>query len=150
MSDPDVRNLSNSFLAVRLLALHEFPDTADLGVGPFLVVQHGIDPSNPCLEPDHFLLTRDGAWLPIVAFLGLPLQERRDRACFPDAAEVMNLLEQLPPRPRVVHENSLPTDEACERSELVPSDDDADAALRRAVRWVVPPSPDSSTGNSPP
>lgn len=132
MTETAARNLSNSFLAVRLLALHEFPASADLGAGPYLVIQRGVDPSDAAMEPGDFLLTREGAWMPVGAFLGRPTPERRDQVCFPAAADVIELLGRLPARPRVL---TLPP--ASPAGEPAPGgalEADMDAALRRALR----------------
>lgn len=101
MSEPSALKLSNSFLAVRLIALHEWPAMAMQGSGPFLVAQRALDPEDPSLDADDFLLTRGGTWLRFEMFLGLDWGLAREEACFDSAAEVMNLLEQLPPKAQV-------------------------------------------------
>ena len=138
MSDDPGRPLSNSFLAVRLIALHERREEEDKGYGPFLVAQRGIDPQDPEVEPDDFLLTRGGAWLRLQAFLEMGWEEGREAACFPNAAAVMMLLEQLPPRPQVerpaAESRGTP---AC--GEVLP------AAVLRAIRGGAGPHPDFRT-----
>lgn len=132
MTEAAARNLSNSFLAVRLLALHEFPASADLGAGPYLVIQRGLDPSDTAMEPGDFLLTREGAWMPVALFLGRPTPERRDQVCFPAAAEVIELLGRLPAKPRVLP--PLPDSPAGESARVGALESDMDAALRLALR----------------
>lgn len=130
-------NLSNSFLAVRLLALHEFPAAADQGVGPFLVVQHAIDPEDPELEPHDYVLTRRGSWLRVEDYLRLPRDERGEWAGFPSAAEVITLLERLPGRPAV---EPCPASAGANPppSEASAHGDAIDSALLRAIRGDDP------------
>lgn len=94
-------NLSNSFRAVRLVALREMPRDADLGAGPFLVVQRGIDPTALEVEPRDFVLTRHGAWVPADQLLPLDWDTAERHVLFPVAAEVMELLARLPSSPVV-------------------------------------------------
>lgn len=101
MSGEETHVLTNSFLAVRLIALHEQPEFPDEGVGPFLVVQRGLDPEDVEVVPGDFVLTRNGTWLRVEAFVGLGWEEGHEMACFPSAAEVIRLMEELPPRPTV-------------------------------------------------
>lgn len=123
--------LTNSFLAVRLLALREEPSALDHGSGPFLVVQRALPPDLPEVDATDFLLTRRGTWLPLDAFVGLAWEEGRELAFFPSAAEVMGLLEQLPPRP-VVEPPPPKPGKASASSDA--SDNDFFAAVLRAVR----------------
>lgn len=129
MSEP-AHNLSNSFLAVRLLALREFPLAADQGAGPFLVAQHAVAPDDPEFEARDFLLTRQGTWLLVDDFFRLPWDRRSECALFPSAADVMVLLEQLPPRPAVERLES----EAEDRGDEPAHGDVFDAAILRALR----------------
>jgi hypothetical protein len=131
MSDETTHVLTNSFLAVRLLALREQASTLDHGSGPFLVVQHALHPELPEVDPTDFLLTRRGSWLPLDAFVGLDWDEGREQAFFPSAADVMGLLKNLPSRPVV---ESVPPN-----SRGTPGSPDASnhpffAAVLRAVR----------------
>ena len=141
MSD-SAHNLSNSFLAVRLLALHEFPKDAGQGSGPFLVVQRGIAPDDPEMEPDDFVLTLEGTWLPVEEYFAIAPDDRADRAWFPSAAAVIELLEKLPPRPAVERRKASADDaDTRPRAADQPRDDDRfDAALLRAIRGDTDPS----------
>lgn len=127
-------NLSNSFLAVRLLALREFPRESGQGSGPFLVVQHALDPDDPEMEPAHFLLTRQGSWVRVEAYLRWSPDRRAERACFPSAATVIALLEQLPPRPNVERLVASGDGGGAPSAEATPHDDPSDSALLRAIR----------------
>lgn len=140
MSEETARNLSNSFLAVRLIGLHERRVDDERGLGPFLVAQRGIDPDGLEIEPADYLLTRDGTWLAFEVFLGLGWDEGRDLACFPDAAEVMRLLEQLPPRPKV--ERRPAPSRGGNEAEEPACGEVLQAAVLRAVRGgnEIPPS----------
>lgn len=129
MSDENLHTLTNSFLAVRLLALRELPSEADQGAGPFLVVQRGFPPDEVVPEPVDFVLTRRGTWLPVEAFVGLAWDAGRDLAVFPSAAEVMLLLEDLPPRPAIERERPGGAEVEAESG-----DDAFFAAVLRAVR----------------
>lgn len=131
MNDETTHVLTNSFLAVRLLALREEPLALDRGSGPFLVVQHALHPELPEVDATDFLLTRRGSWLPLDAFVGLEWDEGRDLAFFPSAAEVMQLLEQLPSRPVV---EPLPPRTRKASDEADAADDAFFAAVLRAVR----------------
>ncbi len=131
MNDETTHVLTNSFLAVRLLALREEPLALDHGSGPFLVVQHALHPELPEVDPTDFLLTRRGSWLPLDAFVGLGWDEGRDLAFFPSAADVMGLLGNLPSRPVV---ESVPPASRGTSGNPDTSDDAFFAAVLRAVR----------------
>lgn len=148
MSEPS-HNLSNSFLAVRLLALREFPPEAGQGSGPFLVVQHGIDPDDAEMEPADFVLTLQGSWIRVEHYLQLSSDDRFERACFPSAAAVIALLEQLPPRPTVERRVASADGSDPPPAEPASHGDPSDSALLRAIRGDVTPSPRGS-GELPP
>lgn len=97
----DARTLSNSFRAVRLVALRELPPSADQGAGPFLVLQAGIPPGSLEIRSDHFVLTRGGTWTRLAAVECLDWDSSREKVLFPVAAEVMELLARLPSVPVV-------------------------------------------------
>ena len=92
--------LTNNFDAVRLLSLRklamaaEFPQR-DHG-GPYAVAQNGYDPQDPMMTPEDFLLGRSGTWLAAKWFVRLPLDARRREYLFSTAAEVVQLMEDLP------------------------------------------------------
>ncbi len=130
MNDEDAHVLTNSFLAVRLIALREQATDADEGVGPFLVVQRGLDPEDPQVVPGDFVLTRDGMWLRVEAFVGLGWDDGHELACFPSAADVIRLLEDLPPRPTVARK----LERRARQTGANTADDDFFAAVLRAVR----------------
>lgn len=136
----DLRLLTNSFLAVRLLALREIPCIEDQGSGPFLVVQRALDPELPVVEPIDFLLTREGAWVPVEAFDGLDWDAGRALAFHPSAADVMTLLQTLPSRPRVQRSVEAEPPESTTGADATGGGEAGDtfyAAVLRAVRARV-------------
>lgn len=101
--NPNLRNITNSFLDVRLVSLaswrhaSEFP-LRDHG-GPYVVAQEGIDPEDLRARADEFVLGRSGKWLALGHFFKLPTAERREEFVFSTAAEVMQVMADLPPKP---------------------------------------------------
>jgi hypothetical protein len=69
--------------------------------GPYVVLQKGAMPGDMYSKPLDFLLTREGRWLPMFAFVKLPDQERFDLCVFSTAAEAMQHLEKLVGRARI-------------------------------------------------
>lgn len=65
------------------------------GHGPYVVVQRGAMPGDPYSKPLDFLLTKEGVWLPMFAFLKLPEPERNELCIFSTAAEAIHQLETL-------------------------------------------------------
>ena len=128
MSDLELHTLSNHFQAVRLVSLHtwsaaaEFPDRD--AHGPYLVAQKAYAPEDPTLTPDEFILGRSGAWLSVARFFQLPVSDRRAEYLFATAAEVMAVLGELPPKPRVA--GVRPPEDAS----AVPADDAAHDELK--------------------
>lgn len=94
------RKLSNNFDAVQLLSMHklnmaaEFPQR-DHG-GPYIVMQTGYDPADPTMSAEDFLLGRSGAWLATKWFIRMGIEERRREYVFSTAAEVIELMQNLP------------------------------------------------------
>lgn len=65
------------------------------GKGPFVVMQQGAMAGDPHSKPFDFLLTKQGLWLPLFAFLRLPVQERNELCIFATATEAIQQLENL-------------------------------------------------------
>lgn len=63
--------------------------------GPFVVLQQGSMPGDPHSKPHDFLLTKEGLWLPLFAFIKLPTQERDELCIFSTAAEAIQQVEDL-------------------------------------------------------
>lgn len=102
MSNINLRNITNSFQDVRLSSLaswraaSEF-EPRDRG-GPYVVTQEGYDPEDLTLTPDEFVLGRSGKWLSLSHFYRMPVPERRAEFIFGTAAEVMQMMSNLPPK----------------------------------------------------
>lgn len=100
MSNVNLRNITNRFQDVRLVSFAswklsiEFADR-DRG-GPYMVSQEGYDPEDPTVTADEFVLGRSGKWLSLSHFFRLPVPERRAEFIFGTAAEVMQMMNDLP------------------------------------------------------
>ena len=64
--------------------------------GPYIVIQEGYDPDDPKMLGDQFVLGRAGRWLPLGRFFQVPVAERRAEFVFGTAAEVMQVMQDLP------------------------------------------------------
>lgn len=110
------RPITNAFQDVRLVSLGklalaaEFPERD--GSGPYVVAQEGCDPQDLTVTPAEFLLGRKGAWLRTADFFRLPVDQRREEYFFPRAADVIQLLEQLPSQPVVTRPGGEPAEPA--------------------------------------
>src|SRR5215203_3092817 len=106
MSNAILYNITNNFLDVRLASLaswraaNEFIPR-DHG-GPYVVLQEGYDPEDPLVRPDEFILGRSGKWLSLSSFYKMPIAERREEFVFGTAAEVMQMMRDLPSKPQVI------------------------------------------------
>src|SRR5262245_60126651 len=129
MADLNLHNITNSFLDVRLTSLsswkqaHEFVPR-DRG-GPYVILQEGYDPEDTKVIADEFVLGRSGKWLSLGLFFKLPVEERRAEFVFGTAAEVMQMMQDLPPK--VVVMRGAP---AAEGEEAPAKEDEMAAALR--------------------
>lgn len=139
MSTQTFHNLSNSFRAVRLLALREFPKNADQGSGPFLVVQKGIDPDSLDVEPRLFVLCKHGAWIRVEALEPLTWEEGQQLALFQVAAEVIELLGRLPSKPVVeaTPPPPAPTDPASPAQPTPSGNPPPDTGFREALLRAI-------------
>src|SRR4030095_2522131 len=102
----NLRNITNSFQDVHLASLaswrqaNEFTPR-DRG-GPYVVLQEGYDPEDMTLTPDEFVLGRSGKWLSLSFFYQMPVPERRAEFVFGTAAEVMQIMSDLPPKVEII------------------------------------------------
>lgn len=121
MSNLNLRTITNSFQDVRLASLASWKQAAEFSPrdhgGPYVVTQEGYDPEDPTMTPDEFVLGRSGKWLSLGHFYKLPVAERRSEFIFGAAAEVMKMMQGLPPKPVMLRpgapaEGAAPTDEA--------------------------------------
>jgi len=108
----NLRKITNSFLDVRLASLASWRQAnefypRDRG-GPYVVLQEGYDPEDLTMSADEFVLGRSGKWLPIAYFYQMPVPDRRAEFVFGTAAEVMQMLDNLPPKAEVVRPSAAP------------------------------------------
>lgn len=132
MNQDNLRNLTNSFLDVRLISLATWPQARDISPrdrgGPYVVTQAGIDPEDLKGQPDEFVLGRSGKWLSLHYFFRLPVPQRRAEFVFGTAAEVMQMMADLPTKVAIIRATDKP-DAAGEAS---PAAGDAMAAAIQA------------------
>ena len=100
MSNLSLRSITNSFLDVRLVSLKSWRQANEISPrdagGPYVVLQEGYDPHDLQMTPDEFVLGRSGKWLSLAHFFQLPVPERRAEFVFGTAAEVMQMMGNLP------------------------------------------------------
>ena len=131
MSNANLRNITNSFLDVRLVSLKSWRQANEISPrdsgGPYVVLQEGYDPHDMRMLPDEFVLGRSGKWLSLGHFFKMPVPERRAEFVFGTAAEVMQMMNQLPSKAVML---GHPTTEAGEPA--APADDEMAAAFQSA------------------
>jgi hypothetical protein len=100
MSNLNLHTITNSFLDVRLISLASWRQAREIEPrdhgGPYIVTQEGYDPDDVKLTADEFVLGRSGKWLSLSTFFKLPVPERRAEFVFGTAAEVMQMMRDLP------------------------------------------------------
>lgn len=110
MNQANLRNLTNHFQDVRLIGMRDWRAAADISPrdrgGPYLVAQEGYDPDALGVRADEFVLGRSGKWVSVGSYLKLPLETRRAEFIFGTAAEVMQLMQDLPSRAEVLRVQS--------------------------------------------
>ena len=125
-----LHNITNSFLDVRLASLSSWKQANEIFPrdrgGPYVVLQEGYDPEDPTLTPDEFVLGRSGKWLSLGHFYQMPVPERRDEFVFGTAAEVMQMMSNLPSKAQVVRAEN-PKD-----AQSTPATDEMAVAFREA------------------
>ncbi len=128
----DISNLhpiSNSYQDSRLISLKSWKRANEISPrdqgGPYMISQEGYDPADLMSRPDEFLLGRTGKWTSIGIFFKLPVDVRRAEYVFGTAAEVMSLLDSLPPGVQIQRGDAV--DEAAEEKH-----DDLHAAYHQA------------------
>ena len=102
----NLRNITNHFQDVRLVSLASWRKANEIMPrdkgGPYVVMQEGFDPQDLKLTPTEFVIGRSGKWLPLAHFYKLPVDERRAEFVFGTAAEVMQMLGNLPPKAEIM------------------------------------------------
>lgn len=105
MDLPSARNLTNNFQDVRLCSLRHWSNATTLAPegtnGPYIILQSGLDPQDPAAGIGDFILGRNGRWLPLAFFYGLPVDMRRDQYVFRTAADAIGILERLLGKPEI-------------------------------------------------
>lgn len=105
MSNINLRNITNSFQDVRLGSLASWNRADEFSPhdpgGPFVVTQEGYDPDDARFTPDEFILRRSGEWLSLSFFFQMPEPDRPEFV-FRTAAEVMQVMNDLPPKVRII------------------------------------------------
>lgn len=106
MNLANLRRITNDFQAARLVSLRNWSAASAIAPrdqgGPYVVSQEGYDPNDAKTTPDEFLLGRSGHWLSTKYFFQMPVAERRQEYVFGTAAEVAELMRDLPPQPIVL------------------------------------------------
>jgi len=129
MSNLNLRNITNSFQDVRLASLASWKQAAEITPrdrgGPYVVLQEGYDPGDPKVIPDEFVLGRSGKWLPLGLFYRMPVPERRAEFIFGTAAEVMQMMSNLPSKVQIIRPGA-----PAEAAPAAPETDEMAAALQ--------------------
>lgn len=106
MSNLNLRSITNNFGDVHLASLASWKGAAEFEFrdrgGPYVVIQQGYDPADPTVTPDEFVLGRSGRWLSLSLFYRLPVPERRAEFIYSTAAEVMETMSTLAPKPELI------------------------------------------------
>lgn len=123
----NLRNITNDFHDVRLVSLASWRaaneiEPRDRG-GPYVVLQEGFDPEDLTVTADEFVLGKHGKWLSLGYFYQMPVPQRREEFVFGTAAEVMEMMHNLPPKAVLMR----PTDK--EKAKSAPENDEMAAAL---------------------
>jgi hypothetical protein len=106
VANVNLRNITNSFLDVRLASLASWRQAAEFNPrdrgGPYVVLQEGYDPEDPKVIAEEFVLGRSGKWLSLGLFYRLPVPERRSEYIFGTVAEVMQMMQNLPSKVQIL------------------------------------------------
>lgn len=131
MSNANLRNITNSFQDVRLASLASWKQASEINPrdrgGPYVVMQEGYDPEDPKVIADEFVLGRSGKWLSVGLFYKMPIPERRAEFIFGTAAEVMDMMRNLPSKVQVIRPGAR-----AEAEPAAPETDEMAAALQAA------------------
>jgi hypothetical protein len=130
MGNENLRNITNSFRDVRLISLASWRAASEIMPrdrgGPYVVLQDGFDPEDLTITADEFVLGRSGKWLSLSYFYQMSVPERRAEYVFGTAAEIMKIMNDLPPKVQLLR----PGDK--EKSAPAPEGDEMAAAFRAA------------------
>jgi len=133
MSNLNLRNITNSFQDVRLASLAAWRRANEISPrdrgGPYVVMQEGYDPEDLTMTADEFILGRSGKWLSLGLFYKMPVPERRTEFVFGTAAEVMQMMSELPPKAVIMRSGG-----AAESGPAAAETDEMAAALQAGKR----------------
>jgi hypothetical protein len=106
MSNIYLRNITNNYQDVRLVSLASWRQANEISPrdrgGPYMVTQEGYDPEDMKVIADEFVLGRSGKWLSIGYFFRMPVPDRRAEFIFGTAAEVMQMMRDLPSKVQII------------------------------------------------
>jgi xanthine/CO dehydrogenase XdhC/CoxF family maturation factor len=127
MTNIYLRNITNHFQDVRLASLSTWKRAHEItprdSGGPYVVLQQGYDPEDMTMTPDEFVLGRSGKWLSLGHFFKMPIPDRRDEYIFGTAAEVMQMMSNLPSKAQILRPQKDGKEEA------IPEQDEMAAAF---------------------
>jgi hypothetical protein len=136
MSKKDLKKITNSFLDVRLVSLASWPAASKIlprdRNGPYVVTQQGYDPEDMKVTADEFVLGRSGRWLSLSYFFQMPVPERQAEFLFGTAAEVMQVMQDLPTAVKILRPGRGVSDAAAN------AEGDEMAAAFKAARDQAP------------
>ena len=136
MSNVHLRNITNNFLDARLVSLKSWRAANEIlprdKGGPYVVLQEGFDPEDLTMTPDEFVLGRSGKWLSLGHFFKMPVPDRRGEFVFGTAAEVMQMMSDLPSKAQILRPEKAPARGAA------PAEGDEMAAALQAARGHSP------------
>jgi hypothetical protein len=131
MANAYLRTITNRFQDVRLVSLRTWKKAAEINPrdhgGPYVALQEGFSPDDMTLTAEEFILGRSGKWLSLGHFFRLPVGERQAEFVFGTAAEVMQMMSDLPSKAVMFGKMS-----AEEMAEAPPENDDMAAAIQTA------------------
>ena len=110
VSNLNLRNITNHFQDVRLVSLRSWRQANEIiprdHGGPYVVTQEGYDPEDLTVTANEFILGRSGKWLSLSYFFQMPVPERRAEFIFGTAAEVMQIMGNLPTKVAIIRPGS--------------------------------------------
>jgi hypothetical protein len=138
----NLRAITNNYQDVRLVSLRKWKhaheiEPRDQG-GPYVVLQEGYDSQEIAPSGDEFLLGKSGVWLPVGLFHKMPTEERRKEFVFGRAVEVVELLEGLVGKVKIVRKGT-------ELAETPLEGDDLAAAFHEAHQREQPEQQEDGT-----
>src|SRR4030095_7340540 len=128
-----LHSIINDYKECHLISLTEWKSAHEIQPhdhgGPYAVLQEGYDPTDVRMTPDEFLLGKSGDWISTSLFFRMPTDLRREEFIFGTAAEVIELLTNLPGEANILRNaESLTTHTALQDDE-----DDLSQAFRKAT-----------------